>query len=88
MELADGRDAPRHRRRRHAARVKIGEIGAQAVGRDIPWSGALGFQEGDVIGEVAPISLLRIEGGAPLRGEHVEEGVEKAMRAHDGRLTC
>src|SRR5262249_56648561 len=79
IELADGREPPRHRRGREATLAERSEIAAQVLGRGAS-DAASGFVElcGEV-GEVAGIRGERVLGSPALGGAHVEEQLDHRL---------
>jgi len=81
VELANGRQPPRRRARRHAGAIEGGEIGAQGRGIGRRQLGAATGEKAGKIGEIARIGLDRVVRGVALGTQHLDEAFEVA-RAH------
>src|SRR5690606_31075980 len=58
------------------------EIAHHLLARGVLWAGALAGQPAGIIGQVAPIGLDGILGGAALGAHHLEKGVDQIGAAH------
>ena len=82
VELADGREFSRARRRRQPFGVEGGQILRHLLAAGAAERRALAAEKGGIVAEVAPVGLDGVLGGAALGAHHFEEGVNEVTLAH------
>ena len=77
-ELSQAGKPPRRRRRRTPRIGELAEVGAQGPGVGLGQVGTADGEEFGRVGQVPAIGIDRIDGGAALGHEHLEEGLDVA----------
>src|SRR5690606_1628444 len=82
VELPDGAQPARAARCRKALRRERGQVGDHLLARGGGRGGAAGAEEGEIIGQIAPIGVDGVARRAALGAQHLEEGLEQVRLAH------